>query len=258
MPDINRESAVVFAGQLRTARLEALGDAEAFVGIIHVVERIGSYLRGRQGSLGAYRSVLSTLAAKSAFSSEKFRIFRDVLTPFGELYDLVRAARNDALHQGAFARHLTNHAVELAILLEDALGSYMTPTRVVADFMVRNPVCAGPWEPVGFIRQMMLANSFSCLPVCCDDGEWLVISDLLIAQFLHEAPDKKSRTTRLAMPFKEALRQNLLGFLSSEFIDADAEVSKAMTSLRPEAPILLVGNKNSRHLLGVLTAFDLL
>ena len=164
MPDINRESAVVFAGQLRTARLEALGDAEAFVGIIHVVERIGSYLRGRQASLGAYRSVLSTLAAKSAFSSEKFRIFRDVLTPFGELYDLVRAARNDALHQGAFARHLTNHAVELAILLEDALGSYMTPTRVVADSKPANRRAS--MRPVNLRTESAIAQSVAASAVC--------------------------------------------------------------------------------------------
>jgi CBS domain-containing protein len=258
MPEISRESAVVFASQFRAARLEALGDAEAFVGIIHTVERLGSYLKGRQGSLGAYQSVLSTLATRSVFASEKFRKFRNVLTPFDTLYELVRVARNDALHQGAFARHLTNHAIELAILLEDALSTYINLNPVVADFMARNPVCAEPWEPIGFIRQKMLANSFSCLPVCCDNEEWFIISDFLIANFLRSAPDEKSRKNRMAMPLNEARRQNLLELHSREFVDGNTEISKALDLLKPELPILLVGNKDSKHLLGVVTAFDLL
>ena len=49
------------------------------------------------------------------------------LTPFSRLYDLVQDARNDALHQGAFARHLTIHAIGLALILEDALRSSEEP-----------------------------------------------------------------------------------------------------------------------------------
>ena len=36
----------------------------------------------------------------------------------------------------------------------------------IGDYMVPNPVCASDWQPVGFVRQMMLANSFSYIPVC--------------------------------------------------------------------------------------------
>ena len=70
---------------------------------------------------------------------------------------------NDALHQGAFARHLTIHAIDLALILEDALRSFEEPR--VSDYMVRNPLFAELWQPIGFIRQQMLANSFSFLPV---------------------------------------------------------------------------------------------
>jgi hypothetical protein len=37
------------------------------------------------------------------------------------LYEELRQARSDAMHQGAHARILTDHAVELTIILEDAL-----------------------------------------------------------------------------------------------------------------------------------------
>src|SRR6266849_1315963 len=123
MPHITREPAIAFATQLRSARLAALGDAEAFDGIIHVVERLGSYLskerlgdKGGFGSLNKYTDELTTLAANSGMAMETPDRFRNLLTPFGMLYDLVTVARNDALHQGAFARHLTGHAIELAII----------------------------------------------------------------------------------------------------------------------------------------------
>jgi hypothetical protein len=66
------------------------------------------------------------------------------------------------LHQGAFARRLTGHAIELSLVLEDALRRSLD-SPVVGDYMVRGPICAEPWQPISFIRQRMLANSFSFL-----------------------------------------------------------------------------------------------
>ena len=37
----------------------------------------------------------------------------------------------------------------------------MSELHQVSDFMVRNPVCASMWQPLSFIRQSMLVNSFS-------------------------------------------------------------------------------------------------
>ena len=75
----------------------------------------------------------------------------------------LKDGRNDALHQGACARHLANHAVQLALVLEDAL---MPSEPKVSDFMVRDAICAAHWQPISFVRQQMLANSFSYLPFC--------------------------------------------------------------------------------------------
>jgi hypothetical protein len=168
MPVLSRAAKIAFADQLRLARHSALGDAEGFDPIIHTVERLGSYLtkeifgdRGKNGNLADYRDALASLASNSCLACVPAH--QQLLTPFDRLYEFVRMARNDAMHQGAFARHLTVHAIELAIILEDALTQFKNP--IVSDFMVRNPVCAEAWQPIGFIRQQMLANSYSFLPL---------------------------------------------------------------------------------------------
>jgi len=96
-----------------------------------------------------YQSAIAEVAQQSPLAEEIPSQWRQYYTPFHILYESVRAARNDALHQGAFARHLTVHAIQLAIVLEDALMQNLT---TVGDYMVQNPVYAATWQPVGFIR----------------------------------------------------------------------------------------------------------
>jgi hypothetical protein len=115
MPNLSKESARTFADQFRSARLKALADAESFDQIIHAVERLGSYLtkeeigdKGESGSLWRYRCKLNELVKSYGLPIDVRAQFKNQLTPFDTLYDLVKDARNDALHQGAFARHLTN------------------------------------------------------------------------------------------------------------------------------------------------------
>jgi hypothetical protein len=201
---IDRKSAIFFVNQLRSARLVALADAEAFDEIIHAVERLGSFLTGKQSTLGNYREELTNLARISWLAEEIPNRFRGLAMPFDGLFRLVRVARNDALHQGAFARHLTKHSIELALVLEDALTKEKEP--VVSDFMVRNPICAELWHPVSFIRQQMLANSYSSLPVPGEDGEWTIVSDVAIADYLSSAAVESERNDRLAKPLRRPER----------------------------------------------------
>ena len=85
-----------------------------------VVERLGSFLYEKVGDLGKYKKHLEQLAIKSPLAWAVPQECESHI-PFSQLYDVVRIARNDALHQGAFARHLTTHAIEISIVLEDAL-----------------------------------------------------------------------------------------------------------------------------------------
>jgi predicted transcriptional regulator len=258
MSTITRESAIVFANQLRAARLRALADAEAFDGIVHVVERIGSYLtreqqrkNGRPFALGGYEDALNDLAATSALADLVPAEFRNILTPFKALFQSVKVARNDALHQGAFARHLTKHSIELAIILEDALSDILKP--VVTDFMVRNPVYVEPWQPIGFIRQQMLANSFSFLPVSGSGGGWQVVSELEIASFLRQETGSKPRIKRLASTLEEAS----VKLKPAKFVNAETGLNEVL-GLLGDDPILLVLSPTGQGLLGILTAFDIL
>ncbi|MCC6537299.1 MAG: hypothetical protein IT162_07110 [Bryobacterales bacterium] len=191
MPKLDRQSALMFIRELREARLNALGDAEGFAPIVHAIERLGSYLtkeeigdKGAPGSLEKYRPAIKehVSAQNASFGN------RALATPFQELYELVQIARNDAVHQGAFARHLTGHAVQLALVLEDSLKPMLD--LKVADFMIRDVRCAEMWQPLSFLRQQMLTNSFSYLPVWDGPqagggiGQWRLISDSALARFL--------------------------------------------------------------------------
>ena len=62
---------------------------------------------------------------------------------------------------------------------------YYDCSKHVSDFMVRDPVCAHLWQPISLIRQRMLTNSFSCLPVQNEEEQWCLVSDLQIAMYLH-------------------------------------------------------------------------
>ena len=123
---------------------------------------IGQQLIGKVGGIADYKLVLSDLASASPLAVDLPFQWPGYHTNFGALYDEMQQARNYAVHQGAHARTLTDHAVELSIILEDAL---MTVASTVSQFMVRNVVEAKPWHPVSYVRQQMLTHAFSYLPI---------------------------------------------------------------------------------------------
>lgn len=194
-PEVKRD----FREHLKIARENAFRDAEAFDGIIHVIERLGCLLCREVSGLGSYKSYIEEVVKPSALTKDIPQSWRMVHTPFSKLYTIVREGRNDALHQGAFARHLTAHAVELALVMEDALR-VDEPQAVVSDFMVRNLIYAELWQPVSYIRQQMLVNSFSFLPVN-NEGKWFLISDLDVVKYLMGA-GANERNKRLAKPLR--------------------------------------------------------
>jgi CBS domain-containing protein len=264
MPNLTKVSARWFADQFRSARLAALADAEAFDQIIHVVERLGSYLskenlgyKNQHGNLGKYSEKLLELVKRHGLAVENRPDFKNLLTPFETLYDLVRESRNDALHQGAFARHLTKHAIELGIILEDVLSSEMSP--IVTDFLVLNPVCGEPWQPIAFLRQQMLASSYSYLPVMGTNEQWQIVSDVAIAIFLGSDRQGATRRNRLAMSLEEALAlaDRPITLIRPEFVDESTSVDQALDLLK-KSPILLMRNPDKTRIRGIITAFDLL
>src|SRR6266700_2966007 len=216
MRKLSNKEAVSFRDQLREARLKVRKDAEAFEEILYVVERLGCYLREKQGDLGKYRPFLVELAAFSPLFCAAAGSCRDVHTPFPQLYALVRKARNDRMHQGPIARHASSHAVELALVLEDALMrscDNMDGSRI-SDFMVKGVVCAEMWQPLSFIRQTMLVNSFSFLPMDepTPPQRWQLVSDTAVAVYLGYSglkPNGVALKDLLVQPLKDAVRNGL-------------------------------------------------
>lgn len=246
-----------FREQLKNARENAFRDAEAFDGIIHVIERLGCLQFKQVKGLYDYWDAINALVKSSDLAYTIPRLWREFHTPLPELYKIVREGRNDALHQGAFARHLTDHAIELALIMEDALRMEETDA-MVSDFMVRNPVCAELWQPVSYIRQQMLINSFSFLPAKNNEGQWCLISDVNLANYLNAYSGNK-RKRRLAMPLRDSdiLSTANVAKCHVELVPHTMQVKEALHRLN-DRPVLVHRAGAENEIVGILTAFDLL
>lgn len=203
--------------------------------------------------LNSTRKKLKREPATRLLSEDIPRNWRGLHVSFSHLYELVREARNDALHQGAFAGRLTRHAIELSLVLEGGLRRSMDkPT--VDDYMARNPVCAELWRPISFLRQQMLANSFSFLPVG-NGVEWCLVSDLEIATYLGtDVPQRRRRLTDTLREAKLSLQPTLPCLLGTP-------LDGALAMLSNDRRALLVCRKeenNRQNLVGIVTLFDLL
>jgi CBS domain-containing protein len=249
----DHETAVYFRDQFREARSIALRDAEGFQEILFTLERFGSYLTGKIQDLKQYEIQIRDVALESPLAVYVPTHHQSWHLAFSKLYELVREARNDALHQGAFARHLTNHATQLALILEDALMKELTTTA--RDYMVREPVRASFWQPLSFIRQQMLVNSFTYLPVQSTESplNWLFVSDYLIAEYLRRDDRRKER---LARTLKDAVEDGLVPEQASTCCP-DTPISEVL-GISKGKPVLVVEKGQSDRLLGIVTPFDLL
>lgn len=244
---VDESIAIFYRDQFRSGRAKALSDAEGFSEILYALERLGSFLTGNIGTLGEYQKAIGKIAGKSPLAVVDYRSLR---IGFEDLYTLVREARNDALHQGAFARHLTSRVVELSIVLEDAL---VTKIETVSAYMVRDPMCCELWQPLSLIRQRMLANSYSFLPVQ-HEGVWKFVSDQALAKYLRFK--KTERKRRLAKPLSEAIvGDGALDMQKSDIIRVNDNVDNIAKNIR-NIPNLVLDDQD--RLVGILAAFDLL
>lgn len=261
---LEKDAALYFRDALKAARENVLKDAEAFLDIIHVVERLGSVLptaTGERGTgLGKFAGRIRSLVGVTPLSG----LGRPWHSEFDGLYNSIRVARNDAVHQGAFARHLASNSVRLSIIVEDALMGLAeggdAGSATIEAYMVRNPVCASMWQPISFIRQAMLENSFSYLPAWDKaQGRWLLVSDHAIATYLNVM----SRGERLLTTLEVATRTRQdstsppLGLIEAK--TCSPVTTKRMVLDECEGrPVLVVQDGLPSELIGIVTPFDLL
>lgn len=222
-----------------------------------VLERLGSFIApGRQG-LGAFEDPIADIGKSSPLADTVPDAWPAYHRPLRNLYELVRMARNDMAHEGAHARQMSTRAVELAITLEDAL---MADADTAADFMVPNPEQAHPWEPISFLRQKMLVNSFTYLPVWLESGEhpgWKLVSDGEVAGYLRGESPGTSRGDRISESLASIVEAGGLELLPARKCHLDDPVS-ALAEQIDQLPWLVVSEEDERELHGILTAFDLL
>lgn len=259
---LKREVALHFHSEFRKARADALRDAEDFDGIMFCLERLGRTLEPKGAGLAAFKAAIVNVARFSPLAEDLPARWADCHTSFSVLYELVRNGRNDAFHQGAVARNLTGHAIAVSLVLEDAL---MYGSETLGDFMVRDPVCAQLWQPISFLRQTMLVNSFSFLPVLNGDGDnrrWHFVSDHAIAHYPRSIESDKAREQAelrkqaLAQPLDVAIASGHIKTIPTDTYTRNTPVGKVI-NVSKEHPVLVV-REGTNELLGIVTAFDLL
>jgi hypothetical protein len=249
------EQKIYFRDLFRQARATALSNAENYGELLFSLEKLGNCLRGETsavGSLGNYKEKICELASKSCLAEGISKDCSEFHTSFSSLYDYVTDARNSVMHEGAFARHLTQHAIEISIILEDAL---MSEEKQVKDFMVRNAVCAALWQPISFLRQNMLLNSYSYLPVF-NENQWHLISDFAITKYLKRTEGKEKRR-RLSRKLEDTLELGQLEITLAETVKPEYFINELLKGNWNGLPLCVV-SENSTEIIGILTPFDLL
>jgi len=251
---MEQEVALHFRDQLRAARAAAVRDAEDFQEIVFVLERLGAFLSKKKRNLGKYLPKIKEEATRSPMAEEVPKVLPHLHQQFDVKYEIVRQARNSALHEGALARHLTANAVELSLVLEEGI---MSERHQVSDFMVRNPICAFMWQPLSFIRQTMLVNSFSYLPIPIENGgttDWRMISDFRLGYCLR----KNGRVVKdgLIQRLEDAVRSGEVELHSAKTCGPQDKIESVLQT-SDGLPTLVLSPDNN-ELLGILTPFDLL
>ena len=262
-----REAFVKYRNEIRRARHAVTEEGAGYEVIVQAVERLGAYLwnpcseKGEFGNLWKYKEKLKNLVKDPA-----------VTTDFDRVYERVRNGRNAGVHQGAEARPLIQNAVELAIMLEQALRE-VSGMNKAQEVMASPVVRTYTWEPVAQARQKMLAESYSALPLwrkeCkeCEEckvceGDWFIVTADAMVKWLQPARGDTCRKER------EKIRKKREKMKLAEAIGQGLEITKACKT-RPEdevvlpddgwsGGVLLVTHREQHDLIGVVTAFDLL
>lgn len=250
MPPLTPAERRHYRDEFRAARYAALADSESFSEICFALEAFGIRLLGELGDIGAYKERISEVAQRSPVFDGLSQKPGAQFKSFKALYEIVKNARNDAMHTGAYARHATEAAIELCIGLEEALMA--DGTRTVEDLMVKSPITVEPWQPVAHARQIMLTHSFSFLPVRIN-GAWSLVSELGLAKFL-----STNKYARLGMTIEEA-HQELV--ISAELLSRKQLVDDVLRSAKiKDGPTLwlVVDEEHEGYLAGVLSPFELM
>jgi CBS domain-containing protein len=248
--NLTKNQRVEFLSRLRDARALVLRDSESFREASTVLEHIGQVIGGIIGNgLKDHEAAIVSLAKEAGHADED---------SVRRLFNVVREARNKAVHDGAYARHLNGRLVDLLLLLEEAI---MTNMDHVEDLMVRNPVSAEPWHLVSHVRKMMLENSFTCIPIFkskTGKDRWMLLRDATLMHWIRSEPNKRKQKERLAMPVAEAIMNHALAVKGAICCSREASIGELLPRMNDDPTLVTEKIDGEERLLGIITAFDLL
>ena len=259
MKDMSSEQAIYFRDEFRKARLATERDPQDCMSIAHVLESFGMQIwESHEKSL---RSLEKSSKDIKAFVDEYHPTYINYHSHyhigFSRLYDIARLGRNDMAHRGSRAKYLAPRFMELSIAVEDALMAHANTVKA-RDYMVRDVTTAQLCQPLSAIRQDMLINSFNSVPYF-HKGEWFIVSDADIASYLR--PNGKYIADRLIHTLECALK-NGMAKCKPTVCEPEKLVSDILADcewrMKRHLPILVCHPSEKRHLLGILTASDLM
>ena len=134
----------------------------------------------------------------------------------------------------------------------------MENMKTAADLMIRDVCYADIDHPMSYIRQRMLVNAFSYLPVIKTDRSVWMLSDFAIARWLRQMSweQQKGALVRTLKTVVEDTADSLelVKPISLPSETSIADLAKSLSSM----PILLHEPKNKKKIVGLISAFDLL
>src|ERR1019366_6600678 len=115
--ELTPEQCVDLLGKCREARALVLSDSESFDDACRCLEYVGQVVHeGVRNGLGAYEKGIIWLGLYSGHPEDEI----------ARLFEVIREARNKAVHDGAWARHLSSRLVDLLLITEEALVKDLT------------------------------------------------------------------------------------------------------------------------------------
>lgn len=250
--DLGDAERIHFRDRLRAGRYAALADAEGFQQICFAVEALGKRLNPGAVGLGNCQQALEHLARQARVLDASDGA-DGTAKGFAALFTALKDARNDMAHTGAYARHVAADGVALCLMLEEAL---MSKRLTVGDFMVSTPVTVQLWQTVGYARQLILANSFTYLPIWDDrDRSWALLSDLELAKYLRaDSTGRANKNHRI-----EEARAAGLMLTSVHPVKTTDAVTDLLKNPKPPGLWLVTAEGYPEgHLVGVLSPFELM
>jgi hypothetical protein len=224
-----------------------LADAEGADAAIFAIEHVGRFVYGDEKPLETIGGALSWWVTR--------RLGHSRVTQFNKKLDLLRRGRNDRMHKGFAARSLTRDAVAVVMMLEEALMFDWSKYQAT-DLMTPAPTTAKLWMTFGNVRDVLVENAFSQVPIFFD-GTWAVVSERTVARAALIARKRGDDLRNLRL--EDSLPWDGSTMLAKELLVVVPTVAPdaLVLDLDMGSGCVLVVRQNSQELLGIVTPSDI-